>query len=593
MKTPTRKQAPAVKIAGNQPEPKVRSAWWELPLVPALLGSLLLWASFPPLNLWPLAWLAPLPWLWLIRQSSLGGWKPYLQIWFAGSVHWLLMLQGIRLAHPALYGGWLALSAYLAVYLVLFISIARVAVHQLRWPLFITAPIVFVGLELLRGQLISGFASGNLAHTQIALPVVLQIADLGGAYMLSFVMMLVAATIAQLFPAKWFGVAEPVRVSRVLPIAVTSCALIATIAYGAYRQQERPPPSNRPPLKVALIQGSLDTRFDQDFNERVNENFSHYGKLTSDAVAAHRGLDLIVWPESSFAIPEITAAELPLLANPHDKQIASRREMVTESGKPFHNMLAEGIQAINKPAQPRTPGETAVLPATGTSFLFGTSTYVYDLTKDQGFPDRNFNTALLVGPAGQIIGRYYKMHAVMFGEYVPVADLLPWLSSLTPLGSGMSVGEAPTTLSVKGYSLSPNICFESTVPHLIRKQIIESERTSKRPIDAIVNVTNDGWFWGSSILDLHFRCSVFRAIENRKPVVIAANTGISAHIDGNGRVLQHGLKRQPEVLVADVVADGRASPYHLWGDAPAWLCAWITWALALYGVWTRRVTTAR
>src|SRR5712672_112291 len=64
-----------------------------------LLGGLLLWAAFPPLNLPWLAWIAPPPWLWLARQPKLPGWRPYFVLWFCGTVHWLLMLEGIPLAH--------------------------------------------------------------------------------------------------------------------------------------------------------------------------------------------------------------------------------------------------------------------------------------------------------------------------------------------------------------------------------------------------------------------------------------------------------------------------------------------------------------
>src|SRR6478672_1710953 len=74
-----------------------------------MLGSVLLWAAFPPMNLPWLAWIAPLPWLWLALQPALAGWRPYVVLWLCGTAHWLLMVEGIRLAHPALYAGWLAL----------------------------------------------------------------------------------------------------------------------------------------------------------------------------------------------------------------------------------------------------------------------------------------------------------------------------------------------------------------------------------------------------------------------------------------------------------------------------------------------------
>src|SRR5262245_22554116 len=104
--------------------------WRSSTLWLALAGALLLWLSFPPLDWWPLAWIAPLPWLWLIRQPELVGRRPYAAIWLAGFAHWLLMLVGISMAHKALIAGWIALAWYLAFYVPIFVWLARVAVHR-------------------------------------------------------------------------------------------------------------------------------------------------------------------------------------------------------------------------------------------------------------------------------------------------------------------------------------------------------------------------------------------------------------------------------------------------------------------------------
>jgi apolipoprotein N-acyltransferase len=98
-----------------------------------------------------------------------------------------------------------------------------------------------------------------------------------------------------------------------------------------------------------------------------------------------------------------------------------------------------------------------------------------------------------------------------------------------------------------------------------------------------VNVTNDGWFWGSSILDLQLACSVFRAIENRLPVIIAANTGISAYVDSQGSVQEQGPRRREAILYAKVVQDGRLTWYQRMGDIPAGLCAWFCLVAAGFG----------
>src|SRR5262245_31315838 len=123
-----------------------------------ITGAILLWAAFPPINMPYLAWVAPVPWLWLVRRKpAISRWS-YAFLWLAGCIHWLLMLEGIRLAHPALYAGWIALAAYLGVYLPAFIGLCRVAVHRLRFSVVIAAPVVWIGLELLRGHLITGFS---------------------------------------------------------------------------------------------------------------------------------------------------------------------------------------------------------------------------------------------------------------------------------------------------------------------------------------------------------------------------------------------------------------------------------------------------
>jgi apolipoprotein N-acyltransferase len=184
---------------------------------------------------------------------------------------------------------------------------------------------------------------------------------------------------------------------------------------------------------------------------------------------------------------------------------------------------------------------------------------------------RDYNSAILVDPTGQVRGRYHKMHPVMFGEYVPFGDVVPWLYRLTPLRQGLSPGDQPQAFEVAGLRLAPSICFESTVPHLIRRHVVRLSEKGTPP-DVLVNVTDDGWFWGSSILDLQLACAVFRAVELRCPFLVAANTGLSAHIDGNGVVRQRGPRRDQAVLVARVVPDGRWCGYRRWGDWPTALC---------------------
>jgi apolipoprotein N-acyltransferase len=543
-------------------------------LVAGLAGSLMLWAAFPPLDLPALAWIAPAPWLWLVRWPRLPGWRPYVVLWVCGFVHWLLMLEGIRLAHPALYAGWIALAAYLGVYLPVFVGLTRVGVHRRGVSVVVAAPIVWVGLELARGYLITGFSMGLLAHTQAEFPRLIQISDLAGGYTLSFAIMLVAACVARMIPLNL-----PTPDSRPsTPItwwssAVVATAIAGTLLYGSWRLSEKPPGAGGPMAHAALIQGSLDTVFEIS-QERVQETFDHYRRLTAQAINEHPNLDLVVWPESMFAVPE-TIVEEPMSAPPQ-AQISSDewRARVAAVQDDFRTLLAGETARANA----RTDSDHA-----GTMLLVGTTSIIY------GSSPRVYNTALLADRAGNVAGRYYKTHPVMFGEYIPFGDLLPWIYRLTPMSGGLSIGDGPKVFEIAGLKMSPSVCFESTVPHLIRGQIAELKRRGT-PADVLINVTNDGWFWGTGMLDLHFRCGVFRAVENRKPLLVVANTGISTWVDGSGVIRERGPRRQPRVLVAEVQTDGRTSPYQTLGDWFAWLCAGGCLGLAAIGLCQPRVT---
>jgi apolipoprotein N-acyltransferase len=193
-----------------------------------------------------------------------------------------------------------------------------------------------------------------------------------------------------------------------------------------------------------------------------------------------------------------------------------------------------------------------------------------------------YNSALFIKPQGGIAGRYDKMHRVPFGEFIPFGG---WLSSLglTPYRGqfGLTAGARPEAFEYKGYRYAPVICFEDTVPHLVRRFVEETAAADPqhRPVDVLLNLTNDGWFHGSSELDQHLITAAFRSVECRTPMVRAVNTGISAVIDGDGAIRAratdpktHQSKQVEAVLVENIPLDRRFSPYVAYGDWFAGLC---------------------
>ena len=121
------------------------------------------------------------------------------------------------------------------------------------------------------------------------------------------------------------------------------------------------------------------------------------------------------------------------------------------------------------------------------------------------------------------------------------------------------------------HCLVPDICYESVLSHVIRRQVNTLRQQGRNP-EILVNVTNDGWFWGSSELEMHLACGVFRAVECRMPLLIAANTGISAWIDGDGRLRARAPLHATDSILAEVRVDSRGSFYFRHGDILAGIC---------------------
>ena len=196
-----------------------------------------------------------------------------------------------------------------------------------------------------------------------------------------------------------------------------------------------------------------------------------------------------------------------------------------------------------------------------------------------------YNAAVFLDEKDEVGSHYFKMHLVMFGEYIPGSSAFPFLYRLGPVAGGLTP-EQPMGFR-QGLKFAPNICFESTIPRVIRRWVRDLIQAGDEP-DVLVNLTDDGWFWGSSALDCHFATHVFRAIENRKPVVVAANTGFSAVVTGRGEVAMRGPRRSEATLLAKIQGESLQSPYFWLGDWPAFLCAMVVVGVMVIGGWLHR-----
>jgi apolipoprotein N-acyltransferase len=137
--------------------------------------------------------------------------------------------------------------------------------------------------------------------------------------------------------------------------------------------------------------------------------------------------------------------------------------------------------------------------------------------------------------------------------------------------SGATAGDGPRCFSVDGVNVAPNICFESMMPRVISRQVRQLAARGCPP-DVLVNVTNDSWFRGSALLEHHLACSVLCAVENRLPMLVAANSGISAAIDGCGRIVQSTQKFAVDGIWARPKADSRRGLVQVAGYPLGWIC---------------------
>ncbi|MFG0333821.1 MAG: apolipoprotein N-acyltransferase, partial [Maioricimonas sp. JB049] len=568
-------------IAAARKAPAGPLGTWAL----SLATGVLMWAAFTPLDWGPLGWICLVPLLQLVRIPRATRWM-YTLIAVNGTLYALATLQWMRLGDVTMYPAWMALSVYVGLYFPAFVLLSRMAVHRLRVPLVLAVPVVWVGLEFLRAHLMTGFAWYYLAHSQHAWITLIQISDLFGAYGLSFLVALANAALAGLVPVRWLQAVRlfpdhqpPTRGTlaapfsrRLIAVVLPCLLLVASLGYGAWRRGQVEFTAGP---RMALIQGNYPATVKSDPNE-WSEIYRTHMYLTGAAIE-HQP-DVIVWPETMFryplllADPDMTDAELraasPFIP-PERWRGNDVEETVFDLAEQCRAFLILGIDA-----HVATPGRYA-----------------------------HYNSALLVEPGVGVRARYDKLHRVPFGEFIPLRESLPFLQKFTPYGDhfGLAAGEKIHVFNVDSWRMVPLICYEDTVPHLVRNMVARTRGDDGRSVDCLVNLTNDGWFHGSSELDQHLITAAFRCVETRTPMVRAINTGISAFIDGDGMVREPDVFvdgdallepestsaprtgiRDPEtgayhkqlnaVLVSDVALDPRESLYLVWGDWFAAIC---------------------
>jgi apolipoprotein N-acyltransferase len=573
-------QACAAQTQSNEPRPSISNKPRSRIFLPVLATACLLWACYFPLNLGWLGWLALVPFLVLVRKEAPGV-RLYFGSFLAGLFFYLASLQWMRVADYRMYFTWIGLAIACALFFLVALFLVRRLDRRSPLPLVLTFPAVWAALEYTRAHIFSGFPWYFLGHTQHELLPIIQISDITGAYGVTF---LVAAVNVLIFESLslsstlrgWVGLPDSrLRpVSRSLQSGMVLGLLAVVLGYGYWRLGDES--SSQGPT-VGLIQGNLEQaiRLAATANEEdaATIMIRHYRDLTDRAVNGHPKPGLLVWPETSYPYdwyeitPDLKADQIALDALPWVGTALQPECLLRllSLEKLTRLQLVEDWKLASARCQ-RLAENFA--DRWNTDLLLGLN----GSALQANLKPVRYNTAVFVKADGRVDGRYNKIHRVPFGEYVPLKDVLPWMNHLAPYDFDYSVhaGENFTRFTHAAYRFGVLICYEDTDPCLAR-QYVRSD-TGGPPVDFLLNISNDGWFHGTSEHEEHLAICRFRAVECRRAVARAVNMGISAVIDGNGRITALPAqswaesKKVAAVLTAPIPIDNRASLYAAWGD---------------------------
>ena len=499
------------------------------PWLAAILSGVLCVACFPPFNQNWLCWIALTPLIaavWFSGQNSKRQWLRNLLlgdvagiVFFTGTFSWLGSL-GTLFDNFWLHGLSLLLSVYLGLNFAFWswfcgllgpIAVATASATDAtarsvtnKWSVMLqrarrTAPVpqspwlrstsnlrlafllacAWVAHEWLRGWLFTGFGWNGLG---VALHVnwpLIQITEFTGVAGLSF--MVVFANVIALTTVRRLILEARTHAMRPhYDLTLTMAAIVGVLAFGVHIAQN---PSPTKPLRVAAVQAGIpqQQKFDPQFAEEI---FAQFTRLSEIALRSKPPPDLLIWPESSMPEPV------------RDENTESYQFVMDFSGSTKADLLLGTIDIEN---------------------------------------GHDYNAALLVSNAGQQTQTYRKVHLVPFGEYIPLRHSFPLFAAVASkwVPGDFDDGKNYTVFRLTSgeVQLAPLICFEDTIGELTRQFVLKGA-------NLFADITNDGWFLRSAGSQQHLANAVFRCVEMRRPMIRAANTGVTCFVNEFGRVTQ-------------------------------------------------------
>ncbi len=493
----------------------------------AILSGVLVTLSFPTVlfgaylpDMGWLAWVALVPLILAIREAAPR--KAFMVAFatglvaYGGSLYWIYRALHYYGKLPPLASSLvLALMiVILAAYLAVIPWLARLIQTRWRGELIAILPACWVAVELLRNCApVGGFPWSNVAMSQWRALWVIQIADVVGVYGIIFLIVWVNVCLSEIAAA--ISGMRPNQLK--LKIVATVILLAAVLIYGRVRMDVlKGEFATSGATTIGIVQGNI-AQEDKWRDEKAADNLNALRRGTRALRDA--SVDLVIWPEASFPWPIDTRA------------------------------ASIDPKALGFDADELGPLPYLVMGAISEN------------------PDGSYhNSVVLFDAKGAIKGRYHKMHLVPFGEYVPFKKLLFFAEKLTEPAGNFSPGESYRPLDIGDAKAGPLVCYEDIFPQISRRLVAGGA-------EYLINVTNDAWYGVSSAPYQHVALAVFRAVENRRFMVRATNTGVSAVITPTGKMeVQSGIFHDA-LIVAPVGLKQEISLYTQLGDWFAYACA--------------------
>jgi apolipoprotein N-acyltransferase len=496
-----------------------------------LSSAVLLILSFPKINQAYFTWIALVPILYALEGKS--AYQSFIAgllcgyIFYTGLIYWIVVVTTTYggLNYPVGIFVMLLLVTYLSLYCGLAFSLARFIEEKTSCALPTILPFIWVALEYLRSFLFTGFPWESLGYAHYQSRLVIQCADITGVYGISFLIVYVNASVYLLLR----GIA--VKKIPWKESVLATLMLIVALSYGTWRLATiKKATAAAGKIQCGLIQGNIDQGIKWNRTYR-NQVIARHQQLSREAL--YPNTRLLIWPESST--PFYFQSEIDYQQAIFD--IISDKDVFLLLGSPS--------------------------------------------MEERNGKLHNFNSAFLLSPSQKIAGKYDKKHLVPYGEYIPLKRFFPFINKMVAGIGDFSSGSTITLLHLPEASFGVLICYEIIFPDLTRRFV-------KKGAQFLVNITNDAWFGKTSAPYQHLSMAVVRAIENRRWIARAANTGISAFIDATGAIKSATPLFTESFLTGTIGIVDVQTFYTTYGDIFALLATLLSLVLLCYAVFRNR-----